>query len=75
MLNLLIGFLSPKIDPDIDSSDDGVSMLPTKSDDEYRPFIRRLPEFKFWYDYFAFPPIPLPSCLFSPKDSCNNGAP
>ena len=23
--------------------------LPTKSDEEYRPFIRRLPEFKFWY--------------------------
>ena len=22
--------------------------LPTNSDDEFRPFIRRLPEFKFW---------------------------
>lgn len=23
--------------------------LPTKADDEFRPFVRRLPEFKFWY--------------------------
>lgn len=23
--------------------------LPTKQDDEFRPFVRRLPEFKFWY--------------------------
>jgi len=46
MLNLLIGFLSPKVDPEMDS--EGAS-LPTRSDDEFRPFIRRLPEFKFWY--------------------------
>jgi len=46
MLNLLIGFLSPKIDPEVDA--EGAS-LPVRSDDEFRPFIRRLPEFKFWY--------------------------
>jgi hypothetical protein len=23
--------------------------LPTKQDDEFRPFVRRLPEFKFWH--------------------------
>ena len=23
--------------------------LPTRSNEEFRPFIRRLPEFKFWY--------------------------
>lgn len=28
-------------------SDDGPS-LPTRMTDEFRPFIRRLPEFKFW---------------------------
>lgn len=55
-LNLFIGFLSPKIDPafqaDMDFSDPADSaigpMLPTKASDEFRPFIRRLPEFKFW---------------------------
>lgn len=24
--------------------------LPTRSNQEFRPFIRRLPEFKFWYE-------------------------
>ncbi|KAL1499148.1 hypothetical protein AB1Y20_013659 [Prymnesium parvum] len=44
ILNLLIGFLSPQVDPE----SEGPS-LPTSRDDEFRPFIRRLPEFKFWY--------------------------
>ncbi|KAL1192290.1 Protein RER1B [Cardamine amara subsp. amara] len=47
VLNLLIGFLSPLVDPELDSSDG--PMLPTKGSDEFKPFIRRLPEFKFWY--------------------------
>lgn len=57
-LNLFIGFLSPKIDPafqsggefDFDDPSDSASgpMLPTRANDEFRPFIRRLPEFKFW---------------------------
>lgn len=29
--------------------EDGTSGLPTKEEDEFRPFVRRLPEFKFWY--------------------------
>ncbi|QDP16895.1 hypothetical protein Tsubulata_034001 [Turnera subulata] len=45
MLNLLIGFLSPQVDPEIQ---DGPT-LPTRGSDEFRPFVRRLPEFKFWY--------------------------
>lgn len=50
LLNLLIGFLSPKIDPefDADSGDSDAPSLPTSKDDEFRPFVRRLPEFKFW---------------------------
>ncbi|KAI8869297.1 retrieval of early ER protein Rer1 [Ramicandelaber brevisporus] len=27
----------------------GDGLLPTRTDDEFRPFVRRLPEFKFWY--------------------------
>lgn len=45
LLNLLIGFLSPQVDPE---TQDGPS-LPTRGSDEFRPFVRRLPEFKFWY--------------------------
>ena len=55
ILNLFILFLSPKIDPGMDEweleDDWGVSdvpQLPMTSNQEFRPFIRRLPEFKFW---------------------------
>mmetsp|Transcript_20866 Transcript_20866/g.66074 ORF Transcript_20866/g.66074 Transcript_20866/m.66074 type:complete len:193 (-) Transcript_20866:26-604(-) len=43
-LNLLIGFLSPQVDPELEGP-----RLPTKQDEEFKPFVRRLPEFKFWY--------------------------
>lgn len=54
MLNLFLAFLQPKFDPSLDSTEDdglegGQSSLPTKADEEFRPFIRRLPEFKFWH--------------------------
>lgn len=48
ILNLLIGFLSPQWDPETEESDN--ASLPTKGDDEFKPFVRRVPEFKFWYD-------------------------
>jgi len=50
-LNLFLAFLTPKIDPamsELDAEDDGPE-LPTRQNEEFRPFIRRLPEFKFWY--------------------------
>lgn len=55
-LNLLLAFLTPKIDPAMaefeaaeEAEEDSGMSLPTKQNDEFRPFIRRLPEFKFWY--------------------------
>ncbi|XP_074655096.1 protein RER1-like isoform X2 [Tubulanus polymorphus] len=49
-LNLFIAFLTPKIDPAMhDEIDEDGPSLPTKSNEEFRPFMRRLPEFKFWY--------------------------
>eukprot|EP00249_Psilotum_nudum_P011762 c23365_g3_i2 orf=705-1289(-) len=44
ILNLMIGFLSPQVDPETEGP-----TLPTMGSDEFKPFIRRLPEFKFWY--------------------------
>ncbi|ONK81258.1 uncharacterized protein A4U43_C01F27090 [Asparagus officinalis] len=35
------------VDPEIEALD-GAS-LPMRGSDEFKPFIRRLPEFKFWY--------------------------
>ena len=52
LLNLFLAFLQPKFDPSLSQDEgleDGESSLPTKQDDEFRPFIRRLPEFKFWH--------------------------
>lgn len=46
LLNLLIGFLSPQVDPESEGP-----TLPSKGSDEFKPFIRRLPEFKFWYAF------------------------
>lgn len=43
LLNLLIGFLSP-LEEDLDGP-----VLPLNDVDEFKPFVRRLPEFKFWY--------------------------
>ncbi|KAI0502584.1 hypothetical protein KFK09_017538 [Dendrobium nobile] len=50
VLNLFIAFLSPQVDPEMQQllDSDGPS-LPTRASDEFRPFVRRLPEFKFWY--------------------------
>lgn len=54
LLNLFLAFLQPKFDPsneaiDNEMEDGSVGSLPTKQDEEFRPFIRRLPEFKFWH--------------------------
>ena len=51
-MNLFLAFISPKFDPSIEQDEgmeDGTSGLPSKENDEFRPFVRRLPEFKFWY--------------------------
>jgi hypothetical protein len=52
LLNQFILFLTPIQDPTFGTDDDGTPSLPTKSSDEFRPFMRRLPEFKFWYITF-----------------------
>ncbi|KAL6639952.1 hypothetical protein ACP70R_022262 [Stipagrostis hirtigluma subsp. patula] len=49
LLNLLIAFLSPQVDPEVAEVLGEGPALPTRASDEFRPFVRRLPEFKFWY--------------------------
>lgn len=52
LLNLFLAFISPKFDPSLEQDEgmeDGTAgALPTKEEEEFRPFVRRLPEFKFW---------------------------
>ncbi|KAK8965002.1 Protein RER1B [Platanthera guangdongensis] len=53
MLNLFIAFLSPQVDPETQQLlDSDVPALPTRSSDEFRPFVRRLLEFKFCVLFF-----------------------
>lgn len=57
LLNLLLAFLQPRFDPslqddlladEIEEGADATSPLPSQRDDEFRPFVRRLPEWQFW---------------------------
>lgn len=64
LLDLFLAFLQPKFDPSLEQDlaeqdvEEGAPGLPTASsprvgggrdeDEEFRPFIRRLPEFQFW---------------------------
>merc|ERR550534_2111777 len=49
LLSQFIAFLSPKFNPEMQAYDSGTGpQLPQSTDDEFRPFIRRLPEFLFW---------------------------
>ena len=58
LLNLLLAFLQPKFDPSLqddlmadeieEGGDPVISPLPSQRDDEFRPFVRRLPEWQFW---------------------------
>ncbi|CAI9110223.1 OLC1v1010217C1 [Oldenlandia corymbosa var. corymbosa] len=63
LLSLLIGFISPKVDPDLEGP-----TLPTRSSDEFRPFVRRLPEFNCWYSFTVAVCIALVLTFFSALD-------
>jgi hypothetical protein len=58
LLNLLLAFLQPRFDPSLEEdlladeieggAVDEAPSLPSQRDDEFRPFVRRLPEWQFW---------------------------
>merc|ERR1719266_438391 len=48
LLNLFIGFLSPRDDPAIQELLGHTPTLPTTDKSEFRPFVRRVPEYTFW---------------------------
>jgi hypothetical protein len=58
LLNLFLAFLQPKFDPSLEQDlrdqdieeGEGLPVSQNSGEDEFRPFIRRLPEFKFWYN-------------------------
>lgn len=80
LLNIFLLFLSPKFDPAMTEDESGLDneaalfaddgdFLPGNSTgtpllDEFRPFVRRLPEFKFWYNAITSLCIGLACTLF-----------
>lgn len=54
LLNMFLQFLTPKFDPSLEqeyeneSIEEGTSKM-DENDEEFKPFIRRLPEFRFWF--------------------------
>lgn len=50
LLNQFLAFLTPKFDLSLQQDEENKEMEAGERDDEFRPFIRRLPEFKFWYN-------------------------
>lgn len=49
LLNLVVIFLMPQLELE----EEGEEGLPVRADDEFRPFIRKLPEFRFWFVLFC----------------------
>lgn len=73
LLNIFLLFLSPRFDPeglDNDSvlEDTNAGLLPSARDDEFRPFVRRLPEFRFWYNATWAAVVALGCTLFGAFD-------
>ncbi|TCD60786.1 hypothetical protein EIP91_009515 [Steccherinum ochraceum] len=57
LLNLFLAFLQPRFDPslqedlladEIEGGGEDTGSLPSARDDDFRPFVRRLPEWQFW---------------------------
>lgn len=70
LLNMFLKFLTPKFDPSLEqefedqSIEEGTSKM-DENDEEFKPFIRRLPEFKFWEKTFYSTLVAL-VCSFIP---------
>ncbi|SCU78785.1 LAMI_0A05930g1_1 [Lachancea mirantina] len=50
LLNQFLAFLTPKFDVSLQQDEENDELEAGERGDEFRPFIRRLPEFKFWYN-------------------------
>lgn len=65
LLNQFLAFLTPKFDVSLQQDEDNKELEAGERADEFRPFIRRLPEFKFWYNSIRATVLSLFLTLFS----------
>ena len=63
-LNSFIGFISPLEDPEESSLNNEESYLPQKSNEEFRPFQRKVKEYSFWSVMFWTFIIAIPMTFF-----------
>lgn len=50
LLSQFLAFLTPKFDMSLQQDEENKELEAGERAEEFRPFIRRLPEFKFWYN-------------------------
>lgn len=50
LLNQFLAFLTPKFDVSLQQDEENNELEAGEKSDEFRPFIRRLPEFRFWHN-------------------------
>ena len=50
LLNLFLGFITPKF-ADLDVEEEDNPVLPLNDKDEFKPFVRKLPEVRFWESF------------------------
>ncbi|SCW02600.1 LAFE_0F10154g1_1 [Lachancea fermentati] len=50
LLNQFLAFLTPKFDVSLQQDEENNELEAGERTDEFRPFIRRLPEFRFWHN-------------------------
>jgi len=62
LLNLFLGFLTPKF-ADLDTEEEDHPVLPVNEKDEFKPFVRKVPEFRFW-ESFTFGCVSALICTF-----------
>ena len=64
LLKLLVLFVQPLVDPESDDEDEGPG-LPSSQGDEFKPFVRKMPEFKVWKSAIEALLMALTATLFS----------
>lgn len=68
LLSQFLAFLTPKFDMTLQQDEDNKELEAGERASEFRPFIRRLPEFKFWNNAFKATSGSLIATLFSFTD-------
>lgn len=70
MLNMFLGFLTPRFDPSLQDDmrsveqEAGLNSEEMQKNEDFRPFMRRLPEYRFWYLSFNATLISIACTLF-----------